>query len=202
MRINYSTGPKQIAVPPVVGLDYSTALQQLQAAGFAVGRTDVESDQPAGVVVSQVPTGSSTATKGSTVTLSVSNGPQTTPLPDVTGQTEADAKATLKAAGFKVTVTPQDTDVETFDGVVISQDPPGNTQQDPNDDRDAVRRRVRAARGHRPRPTRRRRRHDRDRTRGAGGRARRRPLERARDLACLGPLGRRGARPDAVRDAD
>ena len=132
MRINYSTGPKQVAVPPVVGLDYSTALQQLQAAGFAVGRTDVESDQPAGIVVSQVPSGSSTATKGSTVNLSVSNGPQTTPLPDVSGQTEADAKATLKAAGFKVTVTPQETDVETFDGIVISQDPPGNTQQDPN----------------------------------------------------------------------
>jgi beta-lactam-binding protein with PASTA domain len=132
VRINYSTGPKQVAVPPVVGLDYSTALQQLQAAGFAVGRTDVESDQPAGIVVSQVPTGSSTATKGSTVNLSVSNGPQTTPLPDVSGQTEADAKATLKAAGFKVTVTPQETDVETFDGIVISQDPPGNTQQDPN----------------------------------------------------------------------
>ncbi len=131
VRINYSTGPKQIAVPPVVGLDYSTALQQLQAAGFAVRRTDVESDQPAGIVVSQVPTGSSTATKGSTVTLSVSNGPQTTPLPDVSGQTEADAKATLTAAGFKVAVTPQDTDIETFDGVVISQDPPGNTQQDP-----------------------------------------------------------------------
>ena len=29
-------------------------------------------------------------------------------------------------------MTPQDTDVETFDGIVISQDPPGNTQQDPN----------------------------------------------------------------------
>jgi serine/threonine-protein kinase len=115
-----------------VGLDYSTALQQLQAAGFAVARTDVESDQPAGVVVSQVPSGSSTAAKGSTVNLSVSNGPQTTPLPDVSGQTEADAKATLTAAGFKVKVTPQDTDVETFDGIVISQDPPGNTQQDPN----------------------------------------------------------------------
>ncbi len=91
VRINYSTGPKQVAVPPVVGLDYSTALQQLQAAGFAVARTDVESTQPAGVVTSQVPSGSSTATKGSTVNLSVSNGPQTTPLPDVTGQTQADA---------------------------------------------------------------------------------------------------------------
>jgi serine/threonine-protein kinase len=45
---------------------------------------------------------SSTATKGSTVNLSVSNGPQTSPLPDVTGQTQADATATLKAAGFKV----------------------------------------------------------------------------------------------------
>ena len=132
VRINYSTGPKQVAVPPVVGLDYSTALQQLQAAGFAVARTDVESTQPAGVVTAQVPSGSSTATKGSTVNLSVSNGPQTTPLPDVTGQTQADATATLKAAGFKVKVTQQDTDVETFDGVVISQDPVGNSQQDPN----------------------------------------------------------------------
>ncbi len=131
VRINYSTGPKPIAVPAVVGLDYSTALQQLQAAGFAVGRIDVESNKPAGFVVSQVPSGSSTAARGSTVNVSVSNGPQTTLLPDVSGQTEADAKATLAAAGFKVSVTPQDTDVETFDGVVISQDPPGNTQQDP-----------------------------------------------------------------------
>jgi len=132
VRINYSTGPKQIAVPPVVGLDYSTALQQLQAAGFAVARTDVVSDQPANIVVSQVPAGSSTATKGSTVNLSVSNGPQTTLLPDVSGQTQADAQATLKAAGFKVAVTKQNTDVDTFDGVVLSQDPAGNTQQDPN----------------------------------------------------------------------
>ena len=29
-------------------------------------------------------------------------------------------------------VTKQDTDVETFDGIVISQDPVGNSQQDPN----------------------------------------------------------------------
>jgi serine/threonine-protein kinase len=130
VRINYSTGPKPVAVPPVVGLDYATASAQLQAAGFAVARTSVESDQPADAVVSQVPSGNSTATKGSTVNLSVSNGPQTTPLPDVTGQTQADARATLTAAGFKVSVTQQDTDVETFDKVVISQDPPGNTQQD------------------------------------------------------------------------
>jgi eukaryotic-like serine/threonine-protein kinase len=131
VRINYSTGPKPVAVPPVVGLDYTAAAQQLQAAGFAVARTAVDSSQPANIVVSQVPSGSSTAAKGSTVNLSVSNGPQTTPLPDVTGQTEANAQASLAAAGFAVTVTPQDTDIPTYDGIVISQDPPGNTQQDP-----------------------------------------------------------------------
>jgi eukaryotic-like serine/threonine-protein kinase len=130
VRINFSTGPKPVAVPPVVGLDYTTAAAQLQAADFAVARTNVESDQPADVVVSQVPSGNSTATKGSTVNLSVSNGPQTTPLPDVSGQTQANARATLTAAGFKISVTLQDTDVEAFDKVVISQDPPGNTQQD------------------------------------------------------------------------
>jgi len=131
VRINVSKGPKPIGVPPVVGLLYDTAAAQLQAAGFAVARVDVDNDQPAGIVVDQVPTGNSTASKGSTVTLSVSNGPTTTPLPDVAGQTLADAKATLTAAGFKVSVTMQDTDEEVYDGIVITQDPPGNTQQDP-----------------------------------------------------------------------
>ncbi len=131
VRINVSKGPRPISVPPVVGLLYDTAASQLQAAGFAVARIDVDNEQPAGVVVDQVPAGNSTAAKGSTVTLSVSNGPTTTPLPDVAGQTVADARATLRAAGFKSTVTTQNTDQQIYDGIVITQDPPGNTQQDP-----------------------------------------------------------------------
>ena len=64
--------------------------------------------------------------------LSVSNGPQTVAAPGRDGPDRRRMRrATLKAAGFKVTVTPQDTDVETFDGIVISQDPAGNSQQDP-----------------------------------------------------------------------
>ncbi len=131
VRINVSKGPKALGVPSVIGLLYDTAASQLQAAGFAVARLDVDNEQPAGVVVDQVPAGNSTATKGSTVTLSVSNGPTTTPLPDVAGQAVADARATLRAAGFKTTVTFEETDQEGYDGVVVSQDPPGNTQQDP-----------------------------------------------------------------------
>ena len=196
VRINYSTGPKQVAVPAVVGLDYSAALQQLQAAGFAVARTDVESTQPAGVVVSQVPAGSSTATKGSTVTLSVSNGPQTTPVPDVTGLTAADARTTLTDAGFKVTRDEAGhgrSDVRRRRHLAGSarQHPAGSEHGD-----HALRRRLRP---HDVDPDRHRRRRD---TADPRRRPRRRPLERARDLARVRALRRRGARSRPLRDAD
>lgn len=65
------------------------------------------------------------------MTLSVSKGPTTVTVPDVSLQTAADARATLRAAGFKVTVVHQDTDDESLDGLVMSQDPAGNAQADP-----------------------------------------------------------------------
>ena len=131
VRINVSKGPRPVAVPNVVGSSYDVAAAQLQSAGFTVGRVDVESDRPAGEVVDQSPPGNSTASKGSSVTLSVSQGPTTVTVPDVSLQTVADARATLRAAGFKVAVTRQDTDDESLDGLVMSQDPAGNMQADP-----------------------------------------------------------------------
>jgi serine/threonine-protein kinase len=132
VRINVSKGPKPIAVPSVVGATYELAAAQLQSAGFTVGRVDVESNETAGTVVSQNPPGNSTATRGSPVTLSVSRGPSTVSVPDVSFQSVADARATLRAAGFRVAVTRQETDDETLDGVVISQDPPASSQADPD----------------------------------------------------------------------
>ncbi len=131
VRINVSKGPRPVAVPNVVGSSYDVAAAQLQSAGFTVGRVDVESDRPAGEVVDQSPPGNSTASKGSSVTLSVSQGPTTVTVPDVSLQTVADARATLRAAGFKVAVTRQDTDDQSLDGLVMSQDPAGNMQADP-----------------------------------------------------------------------
>ncbi len=132
VRINVSSGPKPVAVPSVIGQSYDSAAAQLQSAGFTVGRVDVDSDQPAGQVVDQNPPGNSTASNGSSVTLSVSKGPTTVTVPDVSLQTVAGARATLRAAGFKVAVVRQDTDDESLDGLVMSQDPGGNTQADPN----------------------------------------------------------------------
>ena len=53
VRINVSKGPKPIAVPSVVGSTYELAAAQLQSAGFTVGRVDVESNEPAGTVVTR-----------------------------------------------------------------------------------------------------------------------------------------------------
>jgi len=132
VRINVSKGPKPIAVPSVIGSSYELAAAQLQSAGFTVGRVDVESNEPSGTVVTQSPPGNSTATRGSSVTLSVSQGPSTVTVPDVSFQTVGDARATLRASGFRLRVTRQETDDESLDGVVISQDPPATTEANPN----------------------------------------------------------------------
>ncbi|MGL6280579.1 MAG: Stk1 family PASTA domain-containing Ser/Thr kinase [Gaiella sp.] len=131
VRINVSKGPKQVAVPSVVGLQIDIATAQLNTAGFPVLPVRAESDRPAGEVIAQDPAGNSTTTQGTTITLTVSQGPSTVAVPDVTLLPVADARSTLTAAGFTVSTTRQDTDDPTLDGVVISQSPAGEAQAEP-----------------------------------------------------------------------
>jgi eukaryotic-like serine/threonine-protein kinase len=131
VRINVSNGPKQVAVPSVLGLPYDQASAQLQAAGFFVSRTDVESNEPAGNVVGQSPAGNTTAAAGAKVTLQVSSGPTTVTVPDVTQADSDSAKAALDAAGFTVNVIQRDTDDPTLENIVISQTPTGDTEAKP-----------------------------------------------------------------------
>jgi beta-lactam-binding protein with PASTA domain len=62
------------------------------------------------------------------VTLIVSRGPQTAPIPDVRGFSVAVAVQTVRAAGFKPVIKQQDTPDQTNDGLVISETPEQNTQ--------------------------------------------------------------------------
>jgi eukaryotic-like serine/threonine-protein kinase len=132
VRINVSSGPKQVSVPPVIGLPYEQAATELQRAGFSVARVDVDSDLAKGIVVNQDPNGGSTASQGSSVTLSVSKGPVTSAVPDVTSQELSIAQATLEGAGFRVRPVIEETDDPSLDGIVISQDPVGGSQEKPN----------------------------------------------------------------------
>ena len=132
VRINVSSGPKPIGVPDVRGSSFDSAASQLQALGFAVAREDVNSDQAAeGVVIDQSPAGSSFASKGSTITLTVSKGPETKGVPDVENTDEQTATSQLESSGFKVKVKKQDTDDPNLEGIVISQDPVGGSEVKP-----------------------------------------------------------------------
>jgi eukaryotic-like serine/threonine-protein kinase len=126
VRINVSSGPAEVTVPSVVGLPFDQASAALQNEGFAVGRKNVESDQPADTVVDQSPSGS--ANPGSTITLSVSKGPKTSAVPDVTSQDEQSARDSITSAGFTVRVRDQDVTDPGLEGIVLDQAPGGGTQ--------------------------------------------------------------------------
>jgi eukaryotic-like serine/threonine-protein kinase len=132
VRINVSKGPKPVSIPSVVGLPYDQAASELRQKGFGVSRIDKESDQAAGIVTDQDPSGGSEGSKGTTVTLTVSKGPSTAAVPDVTTQDVSIAQTTLDAAGFRTRVVLEDTGDPTQDGIVMSQDPIGGTQAKPN----------------------------------------------------------------------
>jgi serine/threonine-protein kinase len=132
VRINVSRGPKPVTVPNVIGLTYEQAASELQRAGFVPARVDVDSDLAEGIVQNQDPNGGTNSSKGSTVTLSVSRGPVTASVPDVTNQDVSIAEVTLETAGFRTRTVLENTDDPTLDGIVISQDPLGGTQGQPS----------------------------------------------------------------------
>jgi len=131
VKINVSKGPKPVAVPNVVGHSFATANSELQAAGFAVARHDVESDSPKDVVVGMTPGAGTSQPPGTTITLDVSKGPSTSAVPDVTSQDQASAQSQLRASGFRVHIVNQPVTDPTQDGIVLSQDPAGGTQAPP-----------------------------------------------------------------------
>ena len=128
VRINVSSGPRQVGVPNVVGQAYDSAASILQGQGFAVARRDAESNQPAGIVINQDPSASSFVGEGAVVTLTVSKGPKQNAVPPVENLDFATAREILLDAKFKVRVVEQDTDDKDLDGNVIAQDPGPGTQ--------------------------------------------------------------------------
>jgi eukaryotic-like serine/threonine-protein kinase len=131
VRVNVSKGPQPIAVPNVAGHSFETANSELQAAGFAVARHNVESGEPKDTVVSQTPGPGTYQPPGTTITLDVSKGPKTSAVPDVTSQDQDSAQDQLKASGFRVRIVNQETNDPSQDGIALSQDPAGGAQAPP-----------------------------------------------------------------------
>ena len=98
-----SKGEEQITIPNVVGMSQSDATNKLESAGFSVNTTNASSDSvDKGDVIKQSKTG--TASKGTTVTITISTGKETVSIPNVVGMPQSDAKNELENAGFEVQV--------------------------------------------------------------------------------------------------
>jgi serine/threonine-protein kinase len=132
VEVRVSKGVKQIAVPDVLSQSESSARAELQDAGFEVSVTQAASDTvPEGLVSDQNPDPGVQAAKGSTVTITISTGPDLVSVPDVVDDFVDDARATLRADGFRVTTVFQDVTDPAQDGVVLDQNPSGGSMASP-----------------------------------------------------------------------
>jgi beta-lactam-binding protein with PASTA domain/tRNA A-37 threonylcarbamoyl transferase component Bud32 len=101
-----SKGRAPVKLPKLVGQSQAAATAALTKAGLKVTTSQGYSKTvPSGSVMATTPGAGVTVPRGSSVNLVISQGPPLTPVPDVYKMSEADAKARLKAAGFKVDVT-------------------------------------------------------------------------------------------------
>jgi len=126
VRVVVGGGPARIQLPDVRNQTFEDAARTLREAKLQVARDDVESDATEGIVVNTNPRPGTQLSEGQLVTLQVSTGK--TPLPDVTGKTDAEATAILNQAGWsnlrRVTEVP-DRDFEP--GEVFRTDPTAGT---------------------------------------------------------------------------
>ncbi len=124
-----SDGPGEAKVPDVVGLSEEDAVKKLNKRDLkAEIDREFSTDVAPGLVISTIPGPDETARVGSTVNVIVSDGPRQVEVPDVVGESEDGAAATLESAGLGVVVNEVDSDEPR--GVVVDQDPAAGEQVD------------------------------------------------------------------------
>lgn len=96
------TRPDKREVPNVTGKPVAAALAILQNAGFAPTVERTPSDAAQGTVLRQNPQPNTEAHEGDEVSLVVSDGPGTRPVPEVLGLPVKQAVKTIEEAGFEV----------------------------------------------------------------------------------------------------
>lgn len=101
VTVTLSKGPSPRTVPGVIGDSQEVATSQLSQLGLQVAVSQAYSTTyAAGDVISQTPAAGQQVAKGSTVNLSISQGPQMVTVPNVVSDSLAEAKAALTQAGL------------------------------------------------------------------------------------------------------
>jgi serine/threonine-protein kinase len=127
VSVDVSAGPPPTAVPDLTGLSQDQAAQQIAGAGLKLGRVTQQIDATVvkGIVIDWTGRGVQLP-KHSAVDLTVSLGPPTVAIPDVSKKSFADAKAAL--AAMQLTAVESDQFNDTVPkGQVIATNPPATT---------------------------------------------------------------------------
>ena len=120
---------KPVGVPYLVGLREAQAVDNIHSVGLSVDPHHIHRTpttlQPTGFVYKQDPPTGDRVGKGNFVDIWVSTGKPKTTVPDVRGDTQADAVAALVSAHLKADVHQINSNKPA--NTVIAQDPPPNT---------------------------------------------------------------------------
>ncbi|SFK48321.1 Stk1 family PASTA domain-containing Ser/Thr kinase [Cellulomonas sp. KH9] len=118
-----------VAVPTVAGMSQEEAVQTIRDADLIPEPAQEPSDDvPAGSATRTDPAAGETVEKETSVKVYISTGPSEVTVPDVAGQTEAEAVAALEAAGLTVSPTRQPEDNPSVPkGRVTKTDPPADS---------------------------------------------------------------------------
>jgi eukaryotic-like serine/threonine-protein kinase len=125
VTIYVSTGPPPVNMPDVKGKQWSDAQQELTNAGLVPEEHIVPGNTKGQVTATDPPAGTSVP-KGSKVRVNVMSGPAQGTVPNVVGQSLADAIAALRSAGFNPNPTIVSSDAP--QNQVIHQDPAPGTK--------------------------------------------------------------------------
>ena len=123
-----SNGKIPVTLPDVINKTASEAADALKKIEFVVVTKEAFSDTvEKGNVISQSVHAGKQAAKGSTITLTISKGPDLVTVPNIKGMTQEKAEQVLKEAGLTLETKIQFSN-SVKEGRIISQDIAGNTQ--------------------------------------------------------------------------
>ena len=131
ITVYVSKGKKDGVVPKIVGMDYKEASEYLKTFGFELGIVKTESSTlPENVIIEQSVEEGSTASKGTKIDVTVSDGKgkETVKMPNLIGKTPDEANAIIDTEGLKLGDATYEETTTTAQNLIFWQQYPEGTE--------------------------------------------------------------------------
>lgn len=131
ITVYVSKGKKDGVVPKIVGMDYKVASEYLKTFGFELGIVKTESSTlPENVIIEQSVEEGSTASKGTKIDVTVSDGKgkETVKMPNLIGKTPDEANAIIDTEGLKLWDATYEETTTTAQNLIFWQQYPEGTE--------------------------------------------------------------------------